>query len=133
MAGIAVATKDSEKERTYAEMMCRMETELGIPFYRGATQLMDYYLRFNEDEEAAKCFETFVENMIHAEDYFKESVFFCDLGEDIRFVSNGALVSLDAFREELVQVMQNPWYMKRLRDNERVQQSMEKLKLYTGN
>ena len=63
MAGIAVASKDNEKERMYAEMMCRMEQELGIPFYRGATQMMDYYLRANEEEEAAKCFETYVENI----------------------------------------------------------------------
>ena len=55
MAGIAAVTGDKEKECTYAEMMCRMEQELGIPFYRGATQMIDYYLRSNEDEEAAKC------------------------------------------------------------------------------
>ena len=45
LVGIAVVTKENEKERTYAEMMCRMEKELGIPFYRGATQMMDYYLQ----------------------------------------------------------------------------------------
>ncbi len=133
MAGIAVATKDSEKERTYAEMMCRMEQELGIPFYRGATQMMDYYLRSDEEEEAAKCLEAYVENMMHAEDVLRESVFFGDLGEDIRFVSNGALVNLDEFRDELVRVMQNPGYMRKLRGNERVKQSMEKLKMYMGN
>ncbi len=130
MAGIAVATEDSEKERTYGEMMCRMEQKLGIPFYRGATQMMDYYLRADEEEEAAKCLEAYVENMMHAEDVLRESVFFGDLGEDIRFISNGTLVTLDAFREELVQMMQNPAYRKRFRENERVCQSMEKLKLY---
>ena len=108
----------------------RMEQELGIPFYRGAAQMMDYYLRSGEEEEAAKCFETYVENMLHAEECFKESVFFSDLGEDIRFISNGTLVSLEVFREELVQVMQNPGYMKRLCDNEKVKQSMEKLRAY---
>ena len=127
MAGIAVATKDSEKERTYADMMCRMEQELGIPFYRGATQMMDYYLRANEEEEAAKCFEEYVESIIHAEDCLKDSMFFCNLGEELRFISNGTLVSLTAFREELVQVMQNPGYMKQIRGNEKVRQSMEKL------
>lgn len=132
MAGIAVANGDKEKERTYAEMMCRMEQELGIPFYRGAMQLMDYYLRSGEEEEAAKCFEAYVENMMHAEACFKESVFFGDLGEELRFISNGTLVTLEVFREELVQVMQNPGYMKRLYGNERVKQSMEKLKLYMG-
>lgn len=130
MAGIAVATKDSEKERTYAEMMCRMEQELGIPFYRGATQMMDYYLRADEEEEAAKCLEAYVENMMYAEDILQDSVYFGDLGEDIRFISNGTLVTLDAFREELVQVMQNPGYVKRLCGNERVKQSMEKLRAY---
>ena len=130
LAEIAVATKDSEKERTYTDMMCRMEQELGIPFYRGTTQMMECYLRSGEEEEAAKYFEKYVENMMHAEDCFKESVFFGDLGEDIRFISNGALVSLDAFREELVQVMQNPGYMKRLCDNEKVKKSMEKLSAY---
>ena len=131
MAGIAVATGDKKKERTYAEMMCRMEQELGIPFYRGVMQLMDYYLRSGEEEEAAKCFEAYVENMLHAEECFKESVFFGDLGEDIRFISNGALVSLEEFREELVRVMQNPGYMRKLRGNEKVKESMEKLK-YMG-
>lgn len=133
MAGIAVATEDSEKERTYAEMMCRMEQELGIPFYRGAMQLMDYYLRSGEEDEAAKCLESYVENMMYAENILQDSVYFGDLGEDIRFISNGALVSLEVFREELVQVMQNPAYRKRFRDNEKVQESMEKLKMYMGN
>jgi len=130
LVGIAVATGDKEKERTYADMMCRMESELGIPFYRGATQRIDCYLRANEEEEAAKCFEAYVENMMHAEDVLRDSVFFGDLGENIRFISNGALVSLDVFREELVQVMLNPGYMKRLRGNERVRQSMKRLSAY---
>ena len=117
----------------YAEMMCRMEQELGIPFYRGATQMIDYYLRFDEVEEAARCFEAYADGLMNAEDCLKESLFLCDLGEDIRFISNGTLVSLAAFREELVWVMRNPAYMKQLRDNERVRQSMEKLKLYMGN
>ena len=130
MAGIAVATKEEEKERIYAEMMCRMEQELGIPFYRGATQMIDYYLRSGEEEEAVKCFEKYVENMIHAEDILQKSAFFGDLGEELQFISNGAFVTLEAFREELFQVMQNPWYMKQFRDNERVQKSMEKLKVY---
>lgn len=130
LAGIAVATKEDEKERIYAEMMCWIEKELGIPFYRGTTQMIEYYLQSDEEEEAAKCLGEYVENMIHAEDVFQNSVFFGDLGEDIRFISNGALVSLDVFREELVQVMQNPTYMKMVRGNERVRQGMEKLKLY---
>ncbi len=132
LAGIAVATKDSEKERTYAEMMCRMEQELGIPFYRGAPQMMDYYLHSGEEEEAAKCFEAYVENVLQAEDVLRYSAFFGDLGEEIRFISNGTLVTLEAFREELVCVMQNPGYRKRFRDNERVKQSMEKLNAYMG-
>lgn len=132
MAGIAVATEDREKERTYAEMMCRMEQELGIPFYRGATQMTDYYLHSGEEEEAAKCFEAYVENVLHAEDILRDSAFFGDLGEELRFISNGALVSLEEFREELVGVMRNPGYRKHFRDNERVKQSMEKLKLYMG-
>ena len=132
LAGIAMATKDSEKERMYAEMMCRMEQELGIPFYRGAAQMMDYYLRANEEEEAAKCFETYVENMLHAEECLKKSSFFGELGDDIRFISNGTLVTLEAFREELVQVMQKPAYMKQIRRNERVKQCMEKLSAYMG-
>ncbi len=130
LAGIAVATEEKEKERIYAELMCRMEKELGIPFYRGATQMIEYYLRSDEEEEAAKYFEEYVENLIHAEEGFRDSVFFGDLGEDIRFISNGALVTLTAFREELVQVMQHPAYMKRLRGNERFKQSMEKLGAY---
>ena len=132
LAGIAAATKEQEKERMYAEMMCRMEKELGIPFYRGATQMIGYYLRSNEEEEAAKCFETYVDSIIHAEECFKASVFFGDLGEELRFISNGTLVSLDFFREELVRVMQNPGYMRKLRGNERAQESMEKLTIYTG-
>ncbi len=132
MAGIAVATKDSEKERTYADMMCRMEQELGIPFYRGTTQMMECYLRSGEEEEAAKCFESYVDNVLHAEEVLKNSAFFGDLGEDIRFISNGALVSLDAFREELVREMQNPGYMRGLRGDELVKASMEKVKAYVG-
>mgnify|MGYP003288916628 CR=1 FL=1 len=130
MAGIAAATREKEKEQIYAEMMCRMEQELGIPFYRGTTQMIEYYLRSGEEEEAAKCFEVYVDGIMNAEGYLKESPFFCDLGEDIRFISNGTLVSLEAFREELVQVMQNPGYMKRFRGNERVRQSMERLSAY---
>ncbi len=130
LAGIAAAVKDMEKERLYGEMMCRMEKEFGIPFYRGATQMMDYYLRSGEEEEAVKCFAAYADSIMNAEERLKESPFFRDLGEDIRFVSNGTLVSLTAFREELFQVMQNPAYMKLFRDNERVKQSMERLKLY---
>lgn len=132
LTGIAAAAKDTEKERLYAEMMCRMEKEFGIPFYRGATQMTDYYLHSGEEEEAAKCFEAYVENVLHAEDVLRDSAFFADLGEEIRFISNGALVSLEEFREELVQAMQNPGYIKQLRDNERVKQSMEKLNAYMG-
>lgn len=130
LAGIAAAIKENEKERIYAEMMCRIEAELGIPFYRGATQMIDYYLRSNEEEEAVKCFETYVENIINAEECFNNSLFFGDLGEKLRFISNGALVSLESFREELFTVMQNPGYIKRFHDNERVKLSMEKLNLY---
>ncbi len=132
LAGIAEATKDSEKERMYAEMMCRMEQELGIPFYRGAMQLMDYFLRSGEEEEAAKCFEAYVGNVLHAEDVLRNSAFFGDLEEEIRFISNGTLVTLGTFREELVRVMQNPGYRKHFRDNERVKQSMERLSAYMG-
>ena len=132
MAGIAVETEDMKKERTYAEMMCRMEKEFGIPFYRGATQMTDYYLHSGEEEEAAKCFEAYVENVLHAEDVLRDSAFFGDLGEEIRFISNGTLVSLTAFREEVCKVMQNPGYMRELRGNEKVKESMEKLKLYMG-
>lgn len=130
LAGIAVATQENEKERIYAEMMCQIEKELGVPFYRGEMQMIDYYLRSNEEEKAVKCFEEYVEHMIHAEEVFQASIFFGDLREDIRFISNGSLVSLEVFREELFQVMQKPAYMKRLRDNEKFKQSMEKLKLY---
>ena len=104
MSGIAVATQDTEKEKIYAEMMCQMEKELGIPFYRGATQMADYYRHIGEEEKAAECFESYVEGMTHAEECLKESPFFGDLGEEIRFISNGALVSLEAFREELSRV-----------------------------
>lgn len=65
--------------------------------------------------------------MIHAEEGLKESPFLGNLGEEIRFISNGALVSLEAFREELCRVIQNPGYMKNLRGNSRFQESMEKL------
>jgi len=102
MAGIAVATQEKEKERIYAETMCRMEKELGIPFYRGAMQMRDYYLRSGEEEKAAQCFKEYVEGMNNAEECLKDSLFFGDLGEDIRFVSNGTLVSLATFREDLV-------------------------------
>ena len=132
LAGIAVATKENEKERMYAEMMCRMESELGIPFYRGAMQMIDYYLRSGEEEEAAKYFEEYVENLLRAEECFQDSVFFGDLGEELRFISNGALVTLTAFREELFQVMQNSAYMKKLRGNERIKRSVEKLGAYMG-
>lgn len=130
LAGIAAETTEKEKERTYAQMMCRIEEEFGIPFYRGALQMIDCYLHSDEEEAAAKCFETYAENMMRAEEIFEESMFFGDLGEDIRFISNGTLVSRQTFREEMFQVMQNPWYMKRIRDNERVRQSMEKLNAY---
>lgn len=130
LAGIAAVTREHEKERIYAEMMCQMEKELGIPFYRGATQLTGYYLQSGQEDAAAKCFEAYVENMMHAEECFKESEFFGDLGDDVRFISNGTLVSLDGFREELVRGMQNPLYLKQLRDNEKVRERMEKLTLY---
>lgn len=67
LAGVAVATQDKEKERIYAEMMCCIEKELGILFYRGATQMIDYYLHNGEEEKAAECFEAYAESMIHAE------------------------------------------------------------------
>ena len=130
LAGVAVATKDKEKERIYAEMMCRIEKELGIPFYRGATQVIDYYLHNGEEEKAAECFEAYAESMIHAEECLKESPFLGDLGEEIRFISNGTLVSLEAFREELFQVMQSPGYMKTICESSRYRESMEKLGLY---
>jgi len=130
LAGLAAATQQNDKERIYAEMMCRIEAELGIPFYRGATQMIDCHLRSGEEERAAECFETHVENIINAEECFKNSLFLGDLGEDAQFISNGTLVSLTAFREELVQVMRNPAYMKCLRDNKRFRQSMEKLNLH---
>jgi len=105
LAGIAVATEETEKELIYAEMMCRLEEELGIPFYRGATQMIDYYLRSGEKEQAAKCFEEYVENINNAEECLKNSKFFGDLGEDIRFISNGTLVRLEIFREEVKSYM----------------------------
>lgn len=129
LAGVAVATQDKEKERIYAEMMCSMEKELGIPFYRGATQMIDYYLHSGKEEAAIDCFETYTESMVHAEECLKESPFLGDLGEDIRFISNGTLVSLDAFREELLQVMQSPGYMKPICESSRYRESMEKLSL----
>lgn len=127
LAGIAVATKEPEKELAYAEEMCRLEKELGIPFYRGAMQLIGCYLQAGEIEKATECFESYVENMIHAEERLKSSVFLGDLGADARFISNGTLVSLNEFREELIQLMQNPAFLKPLRENEKVLQSMEQL------
>lgn len=111
----------------YAEMMCRMEQDFGIPFYRGATQRIDYYLRSGEEEEAVKCFEAYAENILNAEKCLKDSPFFRDLGDDVRFISNGALVSLDVFREEACKVLRNPAYLKNLRENEKVKKSLEKL------
>ena len=133
LAGIAVATEDSDKERIYAEMMCRIEKELGIAFYRGATQMMDYYLHVGEEEKAADCFEIYVESIIHAEECLNESPFLGDLGEDARFISNGALVSTEAFSEELCRVTQSSEYMKNLRGNSKFQESMEKLLYYAYN
>lgn len=130
MTGSAVATKDTEKERIYVDMMCRMEKEFGIPFYRGAMQMAGCHLQADEEDEAAKCFETYVDGIINAEGILKASPYFCDLDEDIRFISNGTLVSLGAFREEACKVMQNPAYLKQLKGNERVQQSMEKMRAY---
>ena len=127
LAGIAVATKEPEKEQIYAEEMCRLEKELGVPFYRGAMQLIGCYLQAGELEKAAECFTEYVENMVHAEECLKSSSFLGDLGEDARFISNGSLVSLNDFREELVQIMQNPAFLKPLRENEKVLQSVEKL------
>jgi hypothetical protein len=130
LAGVAATTQDTDKEGIYAEMMCRMEKELGIPFYRGATQMIDYYLHAGEKEKAIECFETHVESMTHAEKCLKASPFLCDLGDDIRFISNGALVSLEVFREELFQVMQSPGYMKPICESSGYRESMEKLSLY---
>ena len=127
MAGIAVATKDTENERLYGEMMCRLEKEFGIPFYRGATQMVGCHLQAGEEDEAVKCFETYVDGIWNAEERLKASPFFCELGEDIRFISNGALVSLDVFREEACKVLRNPAYLKQIRGNEKVRESMEKL------
>lgn len=127
LASIAAATKEPEKELAYAEEMCRLEKELGIPFYRGTIQLIGSYLQAGEIEKAAECFESYVENMIHAEERLKTSIFLGDLGEDARFISNGSLVSLNDFREELVQIMQNPAFLKPLRENEKVLQCMEQL------
>ena len=127
LASIAAATNEPEKEQIYAEEMCRLEKELGIPFYRGAMQLMGCFLQAGEIEKAAECFESYVENMIHAEECLKTSVFLGNLGEDAKFISNGTLVSLNDFREELVQITQNPAYLKPLRGNEKVLQSVEKL------
>ena len=92
--------------------------------------MLGYYLQSNREEEAVKCFESYVENIMNAEKIFKTSVFFGDLGEDIRFISNGTLVSLEAFRDEVCNVMQNPGYMKHLSGNKRLQESMEKLREY---
>ena len=130
LTGIAAAAKDTEKERLYGEMMCRLEKEFGIPFYRGATQMIDYYLRSGEEEEAVNCFEAYVENILNVEERLKASPFFCDLGEDIRFISNGALVSLATFREEACKVLRNPGYLKQIRGDERVKVSMEKMQAY---
>lgn len=127
LASIAAATKEPEKELAYAEEMCRLEQELGIPFYRGAMQLIGCYLQAGEIEKAAECFAEYVENMVHAEEYLKSSIFLGDLGEDARFISNGTLVSLNDFREELVQLMKNPAFLKPLRENKEFLQSMEKL------
>ena len=87
-------------------------------------------LQAGEIEKAAECFESYVENMVHAEEYLKSSIFFGNLGEDARFISNGTLVSLNDFRDELVSLMQNPTFLKPLRENEEFLQSMEKLNLY---
>ncbi len=127
LASIAAATKEPEKELAYAEEMCRLEKELGIPFYRGSMQLIGCFLQAGEIEKAAECFTEYVENMVHAEECLKSSSFLGDLGEDARFISNGTLVSLNDFREELVQIMQNPAFLKPLCESEKFQQSMEKL------
>ena len=127
LASIAAATKEPEKELAYAEEMCRLEKELGIPFYRGAMQLIGCYLQAGEIEKAAECFEEYIENMVHAEECLKSFIFFGDLGENARFISNGTLVSLNDFREELVQIMQNPAFLKPLRENEKFQQNMKKI------
>jgi len=108
-------------------MMCRMENELGVPFYRGATQMVDYYLHSGEKDVAADCFEAYTESMVHAEECLKESPFLGDLGEDILFISNGTLVSLEAFREELFQVMQSPGYMKPICESGKYRESMERI------
>ena len=127
LTGIAAAVKDTERERLYGEMMCRLEKEFGIPFYRGAMQMVGCHLQAGEEEAAAKYFETYANGIINAEEALKESPFFCDLGDDIRFISNGALVSLAAFREEACKVLRNPAYLKDLRENEKVKKSLEKL------
>ena len=127
LTGIAAAAKDTEKERLYAETMCRLEKEFGIPFYRGAMQMVGCHLQAGEEEEATKCFETYADGILNAEEYLKVSPFFCDLGEDIRFVSNGSLVSLAAFREEACKVLRNPGYLKQIRGNEKARESLEKV------
>lgn len=67
--------------------------------------MIDYYLRSGEKEQAAKCIEEYVENINNAEECLKNLKFFGDLGEDIRFISNGTLVRLEIFREEVKSYM----------------------------
>ncbi len=42
-------------------------------------------------------------------------------------ISNGTLVSLEEFREELFQVMQSPGYMKPICERSRYRESMRKI------
>ena len=130
MATIASVPGDKEKECFYAETMCRLEEMFGVPFYRGETSMINYYIRQKEYEKAVECFERYVERMLCAEDILKESRFFAEVNPEIKFISNGSFVSLEEFREELWKVMQTPGYMSKIRDDERVKAGYKKLQQY---
>lgn len=118
---------NKQKEYLYTETMCRLEELFQLPFYRGAAQMITYYIRLGDYQKALECFDVYVDKIISADDILRNSEFVADAYPNVGFISNGELISLDEFKNELWKVVKKPEYMKKIRENEKFILAMNRL------
>ncbi len=128
MAQLKAVLGDKEMEHFYAETMCQLEEIFQIPFYRGATTMMTYYIRAEEYEKALECFESYIDSMIQADSIFSKSAFWSEVYPNMHYISNGSLISLEEFKKELWNVMQTKGYFSEIREDDGFVKNYEKLK-----
>lgn len=127
-----VKRKQGENEASlqFAEGMLRLSEEFQIPFYRGSTAMLDYYMEMKDYDHAMEWFVQYTEDIIQMSKKLNESIYFKEIRPELEVISNGKEVGLSALQKAMWKTIQKEDYLKPIRNRSDFIQCYDKLRDY---